>query len=458
MLAFLSFATALTIGGPTTLSGHISHAPLPADSIHLIVGNTPMSAVVDKNGDFQFKDLKLQQAVPTKFEYSGQQTQLYIAPGDRLAMQVDYTDFAKSLSYTGRGGNANNYLAQALYKFNYGPTSKLLRPNDFPKGTPTDASQAAGELRQARYAYLSAYNKSHRLPAAFVREQQVAFDCDWATQQIGYAYKHKADTMPAGYFDFMAKVPVQELERLRKRSQIDNSRVANLLFGYVVRLVPGGQLSSNSTQGRSIYATATRELGDGTIRNWALEMLIGFNLPGNVAGAKAFYQTLKRYSGDSTLVRNTRKNILALEQTHRGKPAPDFKLYDSNKKLVALSDFRGKVIYLDFWGTWCPPCMRQMQEFAPTLRQKLAGKNVVFLYVSVGDAEAKWLQTISSEQFASFGSVHLRSPNNTVPELYKVSVFPSYFIIGRDGNFFQPYAPAPSDTQQVLDAITEALK
>lgn len=440
----------------TTLSGHIDH-PLPADSVRIMLGFKDTLVSVNSKGDFYCKLAGMKQATPTKLNYGDHQTQLYLTPGDRIAMRVDYKNFNQSIIYRGRGSKINNYLAQDSYKFEYGQPTGSLRVSAFPTGTPAEARQAATTLRQARRDFLAAYDKAHPLPTAFVREQQLSFDCDWATQQLGYAYKHRTDTMPAGYFDFMSQVPVREVERLSKRSFIDNSRLANLVIGYPVRLVPQGKLSLDPQQGERIYNTATEELGDGQACAWAIAMLFQQNLSRNVAGAGVFYQSLKRLTKDSTLVESLREDLVALEKL-KGNPAPAFTLLDKDKKPVSLSDFRGKVVYLDFWGTWCPPCMHELNKFAPGLRQKLARQDVVFICVSVGDSEGRWLKTIADERFTSFNSVHLRAPDRQVANLYKVSSFPSYFIIGRDGKMVQADAPRPSDTDTVSKALEEALK
>ena len=460
MFFFLSLALGLVAQTPTLpltiLRGHIENA-LATDSIHLIVGFKHTTIAVNKRGNFFCKLTSLKQPAPIKFEYGDHQTQLYLTPGDQVAMRVDYQQFNKSLTYRGRGSRVNNYLAKSDYTFEYGRPAGALRTTSFPKGTPADASKAADSLRQARRDFLTAYDKTHPLTPAFMREQQVAFDCSWATQQLGYAFKHPADTMPAGYFDFMRQVPVREVERLSARGLLDNSRLANLVIGYPGRLAPQGKLSLDPQEGARIYNTATEELGNGEARKWAIGVLFQRNLVGNAAGAKVFYQGLKRVNTDSTLAKIFRESLLAPEKL-KGKPAPAFTLLDRNEKPVALSDFRGKVVYLDFWGTWCAPCMRELKEFAPGLRQKLARQDVVFLYVSVGDAEDKWLKTIADERFASFNSIHLRSPNGQLADLYKVDSFPSYFIIGRNGNIIQSYAPRPSDTDAISKALNEALK
>jgi peroxiredoxin len=440
----------------TTFRGHIENA-LATDSIRLTVAFKDTIIAVDKRGDFFWKLTSLKQSTPTKFEYGNKQTQLYLTPGDQLVMRVDYKHFSQSIVYRGRGCKVNDYLAQSDYTFEYGQPTGALRLGSFPKGTPADARTAADSLRQARRDFLAVYDKVHALPAAFVQEQQIAFDCTWATQQLGYAFKHRSDAMPAGYFDFMRQVPVREIERLSTRGLIDNSRLANLIFGYPVRLAPQGKLSMDPLQGALIYDTATKELGNGQARKWAIGLLFQNNLLENAAGAKAFYQSFKRVNMDSTLARSLRESLLALEKL-KGKPAPGFTLMDRNKKPVSLSDFRGKVVYLDFWGTWCAPCMRELNEFAPDLRQKLGGQDVVFLYISVGDAENKWLKTIANEHFTSFNSIHLRSTNGEIARLYNVDSFPSYFIIGRNGNIFQSYAPRPSDIDTISKALDKALK
>ena len=460
MFFFLSLALGLVAQPPapplTTLRGHIQNAPA-TDSIRLIIGFQDTLIAVNKRGDFSCKLTGLQQPTPTKFEYGEQQTQLYLTPGDHVVMRVDCKRFNKSITYRGRGSSVNNYLAQSDYQFEYGRPASALRISSFPKGTPADAQKAADSLRQARRDYLTVHDKAHPLPPAFVQEQLVDFTCAWATQQLAYAFKHRSETMPVGYFEFMNQVPVREVERLSKRSLIDNSRLANLVFGYPYRLAPQATLSQDPQQGERIYDVATREMGDGQARQWAVELLFQQNLPKNAEGATVFYQSFKRLNNDSTLARTLRENLLALEKL-KGKPAPAFTLLDKNRKPVSLSDFRGKVVYLDFWGSWCAPCMRELQEFAPGLRQKSDRQDVVFLYVSVGDSEAKWLKTLADERFTSFNSVHLRATDSELTKLYDVSAFPSYFIIGRNGDIIQSHAPRPSDTDTIRKALDEALK
>ena len=67
-----------------------------------------------------------------------------------------------------------------------------------------------------------------------------------------------------------------------------------------------------------------------------------------------------------------------------GNNASVFTLKTRDGKNVSLTDFKGKVVYLDFWASWCGPCMMEMPS-AKKLQDTFAKQDVVFLYVSVDD-------------------------------------------------------------------------
>ncbi|MEJ7660536.1 MAG: TlpA disulfide reductase family protein [Hymenobacter sp.] len=89
----------------------------------------------------------------------------------------------------------------------------------------------------------------------------------------------------------------------------------------------------------------------------------------------------KANNRDSTIARDLRAAVRAHLALATGRPAPDFTLPDASGRPVALRSLRGKVVYLDFWATWCAPCLAEMPA-SRALRQRFAGRDVVFLYVS----------------------------------------------------------------------------
>lgn len=108
--------------------------------------------------------------------------------------------------------------------------------------------------------------------------------------------------------------------------------------------------------------------------------------------------------------------------------APDFKLENLNGETVALSDYRGSVVLVNFWATWCPPCRAEMpllQEVADRYDQEM----VVFA-VNSGEEEAVVRNFVET---TGLDLLFLLDPNNSVATLYRVRGFPTSLFIDEDG-------------------------
>ena len=71
-------------------------------------------------------------------------------------------------------------------------------------------------------------------------------------------------------------------------------------------------------------------------------------------------------------------------------PAPAFSLVDMEGNMVTLSDFKGKVVYLTFWASWCKPCLNGFKN-TQNIRQKLSKQGIVLINVTTDSSKEKWL-------------------------------------------------------------------
>jgi peroxiredoxin len=125
-----------------------------------------------------------------------------------------------------------------------------------------------------------------------------------------------------------------------------------------------------------------------------------------------------------------------------GESAPDFSLQDSSRT-VALSGLKGKVVVLNFWATWCPPCVDEMPSLIQ-LQSQLKDKGVTVLAVSLDVDESaynKFLKDYKVELLA------VRDPNQKSSALYGTFKYPETYIIDRDGKVRRKFV-GPVDWNQ----------
>ncbi len=111
-----------------------------------------------------------------------------------------------------------------------------------------------------------------------------------------------------------------------------------------------------------------------------------------------------------------------------GSVAPDFTLQDAQTK-VTLSQFRGQVVVLNFWATWCPPCVEEMPSLVE-MQRRMKAKGVTVLAVSI-DVDESAYQKFVKDHAANLLTV--RDPEQKTPMLYGTHGWPETFIIDRKG-------------------------
>lgn len=121
--------------------------------------------------------------------------------------------------------------------------------------------------------------------------------------------------------------------------------------------------------------------------------------------------------------------------------------------------YRGKVIYLDLWGTWCSPCLEMMQ-YMPGIKKQYTDKDVVFLYLAIKSPEAVWQKTIREYKMTGPAVVHYRLPDDlqdAFENKYRTASYPSYFLIDKTGKLISSNAPWPRDAAALHAAINKLL-
>ncbi len=121
------------------------------------------------------------------------------------------------------------------------------------------------------------------------------------------------------------------------------------------------------------------------------------------------------------------ENHLAVEDN---QPAPDFALKDINGNTVHLSDYRGKVVVLNFWATWCPPCRKELPDFTE-LQKEYERKGLQFVGIALDDDGIAKIKPYVESVNLPFPTL---LPDRSIVASYgEMNVIPVTYLIDRKG-------------------------
>jgi peroxiredoxin len=138
-----------------------------------------------------------------------------------------------------------------------------------------------------------------------------------------------------------------------------------------------------------------------------------------------------------------------------GRIAPDFTLKDVSGKDISLSSYKGKVVLLEFWATWCPPCKASVPDLI-ALQKKYYERGFTVLGVSMdtdSDVAAKVSRFSASHEI----NYPLLIANDDVPKTYHVMSIPVTFLLAKDGTIMESYVGYAGTFGEKISAEIEKL-
>lgn len=198
-----------------------------------------------------------------------------------------------------------------------------------------------------------------------------------------------------------------------------------------------------------------------TIRSYLYSEKLKVELPTNGLKNEAFVNFLFEHS--EQFVRDTYQEKIDLLRANKApdlnaprKKAFSFLLHDSTGKEYRLSDFRGKMIFVDFWASWCAPCKAQI-PYQKELEKLYAGKDIVFLGVSLDRSKEAWLKAVKEEDLHGYILHAEGNFKNEFPAAYGIESIPRYMLIDAEGNMISDNMMKPQNKKEIMGIIDEEL-
>lgn len=408
-----------------------------SDSVYLFFPDREKAFALNEKGEF-YDTIHLDQKGYFYFSDGREQAELFLFSGDSLYITLDTKQFDESIVYSGIGADKNNYLVKKFLKEEAVGTSSAelfsLNPEEFQKkfkthsdelekdlnASKTEAEFKEIEKRNLKYGYLSLlaqYPDAHKyftgnepaLPAGFLK------DLD------GISYDNQEDYKLIPYYkDLIINKYMLDIEKAGSPKDLDEM----------------------------VSKIKSKEIREDLVG--ALFYRISSTNP----DSESINEIIQKYSQNEQLKMRSLQKTNAIKNLLVGKASPKFSYQDINGKKVSLDDFKGKLVYIDVWATWCGPCIQEIPALKK-LKEDYKGKNVEIISISIDVQKDfdKWKHMVAEKQLKG---VQLFADNDWKSEFvkaYGIDAIPRFLLIDKNGNILSADAPRPSDksTRELFD-------
>lgn len=371
--------------------------------------------------------------------YSQWSNLLYLTPGDNLEIRFNVNDGTKTV-FKGVGAEANNYLANFTTSFYGSKGSSFLEGDKYVRDTYEQTCTVADSLTKVA---LNKLDKTKGVSESFRMMERGRIFAHLAYTYTSYFFHQKGldfDNIHLAKKNFCSKIR-PDVEAASKEFMSDNCiehpEVRKAMKTCVVEdSILTVSPSSNVYEFLSLIA----------IKNVMVEECT----PAVVAKANALLATFK----NRVLADNLSATIGIVSKLLKGSNAFDIQLEDANGKISKLSDYKGKIIYVDFWATWCMPCIGETPHFSK-LREKYDRSDVVFISISLDKKKDSWKRFIEKEK--SSAVQYIAKDIKKVADDWQIKGIPRFLIIDKEFKIVNANAPRPSTGEIIESELNKML-
>lgn len=413
------------------------------------VGDENFSDTLDTENKFN-TDFEISKPTEIRFGHGDEITYIYLRPGDKLSLTIDTDEFDESITYSGGGAEINNYKASLVLMEDTIISTRqqyMLPPDSF--------ELMIQQITDWKIAALQTFKISDK---DFIDYTQGEFLWSDRLAKLSYQDNYEYLTgehveLPWGFFAFESEIDLNDSTQLVYPS-------FQRFIGRKVSLLASEQFENREDSTKTYYdfylPILDKIVGIAKVREDMIFSMLNMNYTDlGEEQQTIMYQKWLLLNPKKERLDQINEQIAKLDKLKPGQPAPTFTYMSIDGDAVSLEDFRGKLVYVDVWATWCGPCIRE-HPYMEKLQERFEGKDVVFIAVSTDSSPEPWKKMVREKEL---GGIHLYAPgawNSTIIENYLIKGIPRFILIDQDGNLVNSDAARPSGN--IGDQMEDLLK
>lgn len=417
-------------------------------------------------GEFYLKTNKIAGSQRTSIQQNNTQiNRIYVAPGYNLRITGDASDYvslSKTKKISGIGSEVNQYRVKldsilvtrndktAWYELKTDELIPFLKKS---KTLEDSILNAVLKKTAKQDRYFNTFKKMIELDNQSLNYYMLLQHLEMNKYNAAQMREIVAKNTPVAFFKGISNDDYLLSEDYK-------AWVLPLHFAYEQRL---DLLRDSISVKRPGYALEKiKQLFTGKVRDFYLNRFVekrfgSSNSVDQLNSAQKEMQVFIDAIGNAALKTNLANNFIEkkqqLMQVQIGKPAPAFTLPSDHGKFFNLADFKGKVIYIDLWASWCGPCRQEMPAYKKLSDKFKTNEQVAFISIAVHDGEKEWRNALREEKP---DWLQLYDNTGTVAQSYVANAIPKYILIDKEGKMLSFDAPGPGSIQ-AEQLINEAI-
>lgn len=422
-------------------------------------GNQTRKLSVLRSGEY-YLDLEVDRPAKSFLNIGREQFNIFIFPADTTHITIMPVDGEFELSFQGKAKDLNQYYLEKKKTLGYSDIRYPLNKSLSSWSTYDSLKANADSVIKRELTFFDNYTSSFDLPNWFIDYEHaeiVYAGAGYKTNMPGanQVQRYFTDSLPNDYYAFLKDVDV-------------NNPTASLssyyfwfLNDYFIKelsILETRQLSN--FERLSKYQANALALSRNALSGYTLQLyhkhLLSHLIPYYSDSleidslATAFgvedYNALKRLS-------NTRSNneFQALNIT-KGDTIPEFFLVDQLDSLVSIRTFQDQILYINFWATWCAPCIANMPNLNKLIKQYAHEPRIQFVNICLDSEKQKWLVSIDNHQLLGENLYAEKNWNAKLRFYFNITGIPHYMIIDEGNVMLENFSNSAPHVKDKLDA------
>ena len=422
---------------------------------------TKMQAISD-SGTYHLR-LYIDRPVKSQLSVGDNRYNVILYPEDTSHISAKMTESKPILRFSGKGKKINEYYLEKKKHLGY---TDIRRPLNKPINSAFTyelLKKTTDSIVNKTHHFLTNYLESHSLPQWFVDYEKAEIIYSGAGFKTSLPHANQAlnyfeDSVPADYYDF-----IEEL-KIDNQKAVFSTHYMWFLNDYFMMDLPKEEYQSLSGFKRvrkikyHILKNSKKALS-GNVRDIYQKTLFSdfisyFSDSSKIASLAEKFE-VKNYSDLMRLANRKSKKKTEMLDLQQGDTIPNFYVINEADSLISFDKFKNQVLYINFWATWCGPCLNNMPELNKMIGNYEENSKIRFLNICMKSEEDRWRKTLKKYNLQGTNLFAKGNWNKKISAYFNIDSYPHYTIVGKDNVLLENHTDKAPGVKKKIDSLLD---